>query len=392
MKQIQLISSLVMACGVTATAQSYQQLVDSRNGSQAYSSIFQIEAGAIGAVAQGEDASTIARGLENTISWDSRIYYRDEEFGSRRGTLEAYAGRDGIFAGFSDGKIIGDDTVTRFELHARPWMFYRDGYYEGNELRQNGFFNGSDYEGYIGFGREASDGLYIEFGPYYRQFEFSRSDLTFPPGSYELPEDYAAYGMRAYLEQRAVQMDRRRGVPQQGFVLTLIGDYEYNDSSRSFGTNTFQTRLPDVAYRARGRLEWYIPASDDATWEVYATGGVQDDRDRIQNIEGQRPLGNQWADGQLRLRYHLGQSIVVTPFANIQYSRTKKQDGLGSSKDFFFGGGAETYIHLGQSLSIHGWYSFVNNENRPSVSINEDLRGENMFYLGMVLRLGASRR
>ena len=47
---------------------------------------------------------------------------------------------------------------------------------------------------------------------------------------------------------------------------------------------------------------------------------------------------------------------------------------------------------MGQSLSMHAWYSYVDNENRPSVSIAEDLRGENMFYLGMVLRLGASRR
>lgn len=392
MNRTLLLPILALACGASATAQSFQQLVDSRNGAQAYSSLFQIEAGAIGAFAQGRDSANIQRGLEDTISWDGHIYYRDEEFGSRRGTLEAYAGRDGIFAGFTDGKLIGDDTLTRFELHARPWMFYRDGYYEADELRQNGFFEGSDYEGYIGFGREANDGLYIEFGPYYRQFDFSRSELTFPVGSYELPEDYTAYGLRLYLEQRAVQMDRRRGTPQQGFVLTLSGDYEYNDASRSFGTNTFQTRLPDVAYRARGRLEWYIPASDSATWEVFATGGIQDEKDRIQSIEGQRPLGNQWGDGQLRLRFHLGRSVVFTPFANVQYSRTLKQDGLGSSKDFFLGGGAEAYIHFSQTLSMHAWYSFVENENRPSVSINEDLRGEHMVYVGMVLRLGASRR
>ncbi len=392
MKQHLLLPTLVLACGVTATAQSFQQLVDSRNGTGAYSSIFQIEAGAIGALAQGRDSSNIQRGLEDTISWDSRVYYRDEQFGSRRGSLEAYAGRDGIFAGFSDGKIIGDDTVTRFEFHARPWMFYRDGYYQADELRQNGFFKGSDYEGYVGFGREANDGLYIEFGPYYRKYDFKRSALTFPVGSYQLPEDYTAYGGRVYLEQRVVQMDRRRGVPQKGFVLTLIGEYELNDASRSFGTSTFQTTLPDVAYRARGRLEWYIPASDSATWEVFATGGMHDKKDRIQSIEGQKPLGNQWADVQLRLRFHLGQSFVITPFANVQFSRTLKQDGLGNTKDFFLGGGAEAYLHMTQSLSMHAWYSFVENENRPSVSIEEDLRGEHMFYVGMVLRLGASRR
>tara|TARA_R110002072_G_scaffold269796_3_gene429150 strand:+ start:10425 stop:11597 length:1173 start_codon:yes stop_codon:yes gene_type:complete len=380
----------VVVCGASATAQSFQQLVDSRNSANPYSSVFQIEAGAIGVQAQGRDASNKLRGLEDTISWDGHVYYRDEEFGSRRGTLEAYGGRDGIFASFQDGQLIGDDTVTRFEFRARPWIYYRDGYYQADELRQNGFFDGSDYEGYIGFGREAQDGLYIELGPYYRQHSFARSKLTF--GNYTLPEDYAAYGARMYLEQRAVQMDRRRGLPQQGFVLTLVGEREWNDSSRPFGTPGFtQTRLPNSAWRARGRLEWYIPASDSATWEVFVNGGLHDEKDRLQSIQGDRPLGSQWADGQLRLRFHIGQSMTFTPFANVQYSRTQKQDG-GGTKDFFLGGGAETYIHFSQSLSLHAWYSFVENENRPSVSIEEDLRGEHMFFVGMVLRLGAARR
>lgn len=385
------IAALAIVCGATATAQSFQQLVDQRNGAQPYSSIFQVEAGMIGTQAQGRDANNELRGLEDDFSWDGSIYYRDEEFGGRRGTLEAYAGRDGVFAGFTDGKIIGDDTLTRFEFHARPWMFYRDGFYEADELRQNGFFEGSDYEGYIGFGREASDGLYIEFGPFYRTLDFQRSALT--AVNYRLPEDYNAYGGRMYLEQRAVQYDRRRGVPQSGFVLSLIGEREWNNSNQAFGTvDVDETRLPNAAWRARGRLEWYIPASDSATWEVFVNGGWQDETDRVQNIEGQRALGSQWADGQLRLRFHLGQSVVFSPFAHVQYSRTSKQLGLGSSKDFFLGGGVETYIHLGDSLSIHGWYSFLENENRPSIRIDEDIRGEHMFYVGMVLRLGATRR
>ena len=380
-----------IAIGASATAQSFQQLVDSRNSANPYSSVLQIEAGAIGAFSPGSDATDELRGLEDTISWDGHVYYRDEEFGSRRSTIEAYGGRDGIFASFQDGQLIGDDTVTRFEFRARPWMFYRDGYYEGDELRQNGFFEGSDYETYVGFGRAAQDGLYIELGPYYGVHEFRSSQLTFP--NYRLPEDYATYGARMYLEQRAVQMDRRRGMPQQGFVLTAVGEREWNDSTEAFGTeDIFETRLPNNAWRARMRLEWYIPASDSATWEVFARGGMQADKDRIQNIEGQRPLGNQWGEGQLRLRFHLGQSITVTPFANVQYSRTPKQNGFGSSKDFFLGGGAETYVHLGESLSVHAFYSFIDNENRPSVSINEDLRGQHMAYVGMVLRLGAARR
>ncbi|MFN3242325.1 MAG: hypothetical protein ACE37K_12515 [Planctomycetota bacterium] len=387
---------LSRACGALALccasvgAQSFQDLVDARNAAQPYSSIFQIELGAIGTHAEGRDSSNALRGLESDISWDAKVYYRDESFGSRRGTLEAYAGRDGIFAGFTDGKLIGDDTLTRLEFHARPWMFYRDGFYEADELRQNGFYDGSDYEAYLGFGREAQDGLYIEFGPYYRAHDFSRSDLT--SITYTIPEDYDAYGGRLYIEQRAVQMDRRRGLPQQGFVLTLIGEREWNNASQPFGTALNSTRLPDAVWRARGRLEWYIPASDLVTWEVFVTGGFQDEKDRVYNFEGTRPIGHQWADGQLRLRWLIGDSMSITPFAHVQYSKVATEDGFRSSSDFFIGGGAEAYIHFGESLSLHGYYSYIDNENRPSIRIDEDVRGEHMFYLGMVLRLGASRR
>jgi len=380
--------SLAVLFGASVTAQSFQDLVDTRNGVHPYASILQFEVGAIGTLADGSGHSA---GLEDEISWDSRIYYRDEAFGSRRGTFEAYAGRDGIFAGFTDGSMIGDDTLTRFEFHARPWMFYRDGFYAGDELSQNGLFEGSDYEGYIGFGRPSPDGLYVEFGSYYRTLDFKSSDLT--PAAYTLPEDYTAYGTRMYLEHRAVQMDRRRGMPQQGFVMTVIGEREWNDSDGEIGRVVgVRTRLPSAVWRARGRLEWYIPASDATTWEVFVTGGMQDKKDRLQNSEGQRPLGSEWADGSLRMRMHLGESFVVTPFASFQYSKTAVPLGGGSSKDYFFGGGVEAFLHLGQSMSIHGWYSYLDNENRPSISIANDVRGQHMFYLGMVMRFGASRR
>ena len=330
---------LSVAAGATLGAQSYVDLVDARNPVQPYTSILQLEFGAIGTAAQGVDASNRLRGLDDEISWDGKIYYRDEEFGSRRGTLEAYAGRDGLFAGFTDGKLIGDDTLTRFEFHGRPFMFYRDGFYRADELRQNGFYEGSDYEGYIGFGREAQDGLYVEFGPFYKTLDFQRSRLT--SVTFTIPDDYDAYGGRLYVEQRAVQMDRRRGLPQQGFVLSLVGEREWNDSSGSFGTALYATSLPSAVWRLRGRLEWYIPGSDTVTWEVFVNGGLHDERDRVQNTEGQRPLGYQWADAQLRLRLHLGESLVFTPFGQARYSRATTEDGFGSTKDRFFGGGAQ---------------------------------------------------
>lgn len=367
--------------------QSFTDFTDSRNAPAPFASVFQFEVGAIGAIADDGDRSV---GLDDETSWDAKLWYRDEAFSSRRGTLEFYAGRDGLFGAFTDGKIVGDDTVTRFELRARPWMFYRDGFYRDDRLAKNGFYDGSDYEGYIGFGREAQPGLYVELGPYYKQLDFSASRLT--PASFTVPDNFAAYGGRLYLEQSTVQLDRRRGVPRDGYVFTITGEREWNDSKGDFGAQGFLTELPSAVWRVRGRLDWYIPASDSTCWEIFAQGGWHDEKDRLQNTEGQRPLGNQWGEAQLRLRAHLGTAITFTPFAVAQYSRLLDETGFGSNKDFFYGGGAEAYWHWSDALSMHAWYSWVDNENRPSIRVDNDVHGEHMFFLGMVVRLGSKRR
>ena len=49
------------------------------------------------------------------------------------------------------------------------------------------------------------------------------------------------------------------------------------------------------------------------------------------------------------------------------------EDGFGSDKNLFYGGGAEFYLHLADPLSLHGWYSYLDNENRPSIRIDDEL-------------------
>jgi hypothetical protein len=387
------LACIAAAAASSAPAQSFSDFVDSRNSVQPYASVLQIEAGAIGSLAEDGDAAALAVGLDDEISWDARVHYRNEGAGSGANTWEAYAGRDGLFASYTDGKLVGDETLTRFEVRARPWQFYRDGYYEDGDLRKNGFYDGEDYEGYVGFGREAQQGLYIELGPFYKTLDFERSELTGDPSVFTIPEGYEAYGGRLYVEQNTVQFDRRRGLARDGYLLTLIGEREWNDSEGAFGrTSLFTTELPSAVWRLRGRVEWYIPSSDAVAWEVFLHGGWHDEQDRVQNAEAQRPLGHHWADAQLRLRMSIGQSMTLTPFVHGQYSKLLEEDGLSSSTDFFFGGGAEAWFHFDQVFSLHGWYSYIDNDNRPSVRIDEDVHGEHMFYLGFVARFGATRR
>lgn len=382
---------LVIGCATASlAAQSFADMVEQRKSAQPFAKILQLEAGAIGTEPNDREEST---GLDRDVSWDARVWYRNESFGSRRGTLEAYAGRDGLFAGFQDGKLIGDDTVTRFEFRGRPWVFYRDAYYnDDDQLVPNGLYDGRDWEGYIGFGKEAQQGLLIELGPYYRKHEFQRSGLTPSPAQFTVPNDFNAYGLRMYFEQSTLQFDRRRGSVREGYVLSLCGEREWNDSKGEFGSAAFTTELPSAVWRLRGRLDWYIPATETICWEVFASGGWHDEKDRLQNTDGSRPLGNQWGDVQVRLRFDLGQSFSLAPFVQGQFSRTLSLDGFSSNKNLFYGGGAEFYLHLADPLSLHGWYSYLDNENRPSIRIDQDLRGEHMFYLGMVLRLGMTRR
>lgn len=379
---------LLGAFAAPALAQSFADLTEVRNPANPYYEMFEIEAGAVGCHAGDEDETV---GLKSDTSWDGHAYYRNEAFSSRRSTLEAYAGRDGLFAGWYDGKLVGDQTTMRLEGRVRPWNFYRDGYYDGSNFVPRGLYEGRDYEGYLGFGKAATEGLYIELGPYYRKNHFSRSDLTRP--DFTVPDNYAAYGGRMYVEQDNVQMDRRRGMPQRGYILTLMGEREWNGSDGQFGADTAPYELPSAVWRLQGRLEWYIPSSDVAVWEIFGRGGWTDKQDRVVDADSSHPLGNQWADAQLRLRFHLGKNWTLTPFVEGQYSKLIEDDGLQqvSQRKFFVGGGVETYVHLSDAFSIHGYYSYLDNESRPSIRVDEDVHGEHVFYLGLVMRFGGQR-
>ncbi|GAB4153738.1 MAG: hypothetical protein Fur0037_22510 [Planctomycetota bacterium] len=373
-----------------ARAQTFDDLSMIRNRPSPYSSVLQLRAGMIGDFAKKEKP---AFGLKDETGWDGSVYYRNDTFLGRPGTTELYAGRDGAFLSLHDHTLVGNETSSVIELKSRYFSFFREGYYRDGDFVPTGRYEGGDYEAYLGFGRPIAQDMRMELGPYYRKNRFSRSTDPSIVQNFTIPEDYTAYGFHVFLEQSTVQLDRRLGTPTQGFLLTVVADQEWNDSSGPIGqTGVFETELPSSIWRLRGRLEWYLPQSDSSVWEVFATGAYSDEKDRIVNYEAQHPQGNAWADVQLRYRIMLGDSVTLTPFATGQFTRILDELGTSSDKEFFLGYGAETWIHFSESLSMNAWYSFVDNESRPSVSVDDDRHGQHMFYAGMVARFGGQRR
>lgn len=382
--------TVLLACAFSLAlrGQSYRDLTTTRERPNPYSSVFQIQGGLIGAIARDEDPAV---GLEDAFGWDGHVYYRNESQPGAGNVLEAYAGRDGAFASLRDGQLIGDQTISRLELTARYFPWYREGFYRGSSFVPVGVYSGLDYGAYLGFGRKAAEDLYVEGGPFYKRNDFDREDQT--AANYVIPEDYNAYGGRAYIEHNTLQIDRFSGAPRGGFLFSVVAEFEANDSDVPFGViGGFQSDLPSNVWRGRGYMEWFFPGDETTTWSVVVSGALADRRDRVQNFDAQDPPGHLWADGQLRLRWDLADSFSVTPFAHAQYARVSNEDGIGSDDELFFGGGLEAALHFSESFSALAWYSFLDNEARPTVRIDEDRHGEHMFFIGGVVRFGATRR
>jgi len=380
---------LIVVAGALS-AQSFDELSTVRNPQQAYSSLFQVKAGVIGAHASSTDKAV---GLDDHLGWDGSLYYHTDTFSGSTGVLDAYAGRDGAYIGARNAHVAGKETMTRLELKARYFAFYREGAYRQHNFVPTGRYEGRDYEAYLGFGRMAAQDLFVEVGPFYRRNSFSSNDDTEP--SFTIPDDFNAYGARIFLEHNTVQMDRQAGVPRQGFVLTLVGEQEWNDSAKLWGADTGagpSFEMPSAVRRAHGRMEWYVPQSDATTWQIFVDGSLSSRRDRVYNYDAQRPQGSLWLDGQLRLRWQLGDHASLAPFFNLQYVHIESESGAGTDTKTFIGAGAEGWLHFSDTVSLNAWYSYLDNESRPPVSSSRDLHGQHMFFAGMVLRFGAMRR
>ena len=379
---------LSFVCCATAAAQSYDDLTTVRGRPQQFGSVLQLRAGILGSVASDPD-ETIGR--EDETGWDGHAYFHRDRLGNSSAQIDAYLGRDGAYLGVLEGELLGQETQSRLEVTARYFPFYREGFYRDDQFVPTGRYEGDDYGIALSVAREVSEGMRFEPQVFYRRYDFSTNDQT--PVNYVIPDDFNGYGARMYLEQSSMVLNRLTGRPQQGFLLTLVGEREQNDSDRQFGVlGVFETRLPSGFWRGRGHLELYLPQSESMTWEVVGNGQWTDDQDRVYNYDAQKPIGSIWADGELRLRFDLGLSLWAAPFGKLQWVRTLDESGFSNSSDFFYGGGANLGYEIGDNFSLLGEYSYLTNESREPVSTSKDTFGEHRFFAGVEVRFGAQRK
>jgi hypothetical protein len=366
---------------------SYRELQITRNRPRPYVSGLIVRGGLGGVMADDEDQSV---GREESMFADGFAYFRADRVTAYEFGLEAYAGRDGAVLSMQQDNM-GEDGASggRLELSARYFPFYREGYYDGDDWVATGRYEGRDEGAYLGFTSVLGEGVILELGPFYRQYQFERTDAT--DVGYTIPEDYNTYGGRIYFEQSTLQLDNLYGLPKNGFQASIRVDYEQNDAEGDFGTVRWSSSLPSTIWRGALRLEWYFPTDGASVWEFRLDGEMNDRADRVHIYDAQKPIGETWADARLGYRLELGSGLFVTPFAQLQYTKTPNASGDSASDDFWIGAGGRFRFDLGDAMSVLGEYSYLSNANRPSSSYEEDVYGEHQFFVGAELRIGASR-
>ena len=382
------IASFVGAilCAVSS-AQTFRDLTTYRNKPSQFAEVFQVRAGVLGGVVGDKNP---AAGLNDKIGWDGHIYYRNDRFAEREALLEAYAGRDGAVINLIEGALAADGQ-SRLELTSRYFQFFREGFYRDGDFIATGRYEGSDYGVGLYVGREIAPELRIEFGGFYRRNEFDRNETT--AANFEIPDNYNAYGGRVFLEQSTLQLNRLTGRPADGFIMTVVGEREQNDSDSRWGVDgVWETRLPDGLWRARAQLEYYLPASESSAWAIKVKASISDRDDRVNNYDAYQPLGDLWVEGRVGYQIEWGPEFVITPYALGQYLRVPKENGLTSDAEFFFGGGVDMALDFGDSLGLVAEYSYLSNESRAPISTSEDTFGEHQFFAGFQARFGSRRR
>jgi hypothetical protein len=360
-------------------AQSYRDFMLVRNREQSLQSLLQFRLGLMGGVAEDEDK---VNGNEDGYSAGGFIYYHQKRAMGGKWAVDGYAGRDGIYVGIKDEVFPGKQEQSRLEFFGRPFSFYREGYFDDGDFISTGRYEAKDYGARVAFGQELDHKLRAELGPFFHSYSFDRNNDT--AADYTIPDDYNAYGARLTVEHNTLTMSRAHGLPEQGYLVTLAGEREQNDSSRKFGVvGGFESTLPSGLWRGEGHVEFYHTDAGGGTWEVTLDAQFTDEEDRVYNNDADKPNGNLWVDGVIGYRLSFQDSLFITPFGEVQFLRALDQDGGSSDNDTFFGGGVNIAYAFGNGVALVASYSYLNNPSRPPVKFDQDTFGEHQFFVGI---------
>lgn len=366
-----------------AAAQSYSDLTLVRNRKNEGEDLLQVQAGVGIGRPSGSDDESI--GLESVIAPRGHVYFRKRGFSTHRAVLLAYAGFDGFYATVKEDPALGGQSQARLEVFGRLFPFYREGFYRNGDFVPTGRYEGRDYGVALATSRLVDPQFRVEIAGFYRRLQFASNETTAP--TYTVPGDYNAYGGRIILEQQTLTLDRETGRPNAGFLFSILGEREQNDSDARFGTQgVFESELPVGVWRGRGHLEWFFPHTETSTFALMLDGNVSPEEDRVYNYEASKPIGNLWFDGQLRWRLAVGRALTITPFLAAQYVRALREGGAGADNDTFFGGGLDARLDAGRNISLFFEYSYLNNESRPTISPTKDTLGEHQLFAGVEIR------
>lgn len=364
-------------------AQSYEDLTLVRNRKNEGQDVLQVRAGVGFGFPGGSEDESI--GLRDVIAPVGHVYYRQRNFTAQRAVLVAYAGFDGLYAVAKDDPELGGEAQSRLELFGRIYPYYREGFYRDDDYVPTGRYEGQDYGAAIATSRLVDKEIRVEIGGFYRRYDFERNETT--ASNYIIPDDYNGYGARVVLEHQTLALERDTGRPNGGFLLSVAVEREQNDSDITFGTvGVYESSLPSGLWRGRGHLEWYFPHTETSTFSLVVDGSVSDEEDRVYNYDASKPIGNLWFDGQLRWRLQFGRALSVTPFIAGQYVRVLRETGAGADNEVFFGGGLDTRFDVGDAFTLFLNYSFLNNENRRTISPTRDTLGEHQLFAGVEVR------
>ena len=368
---------------------SYRDFTLVRNREQPFKSLLQVRAGYRGVDAEGENLNT---GLKDDAAFDGYLLYHSKDVAEGEDlALDFYSGLDGSYLGLKNQLFPGrGDAQSRLEIFGRPKAFYREGYYSGGKYLTTGQYEGQDYGTRISTASALDTGMFLDIGLFYRRNEFSRNNQTSP--DFTIPDEFDTYGLDFILEQNTVLLSRDLGLPESGFLMTLLVQYEENGSNRVFGTTSYASSLPGTLWRGDLHSEFYVPASQSTVWEVIVDGGYYDSSDRVASYHAEHVQGYIWADGTLGLRMNAGDSFVIKPFAQGQFSKILELDGVGSDQEVFWGGGIETSLVFTESMALVMSYSYVDNPSRGHASLDKDLYGEHQFFFGLDVSFGSGYR